>query len=171
MRHRTSGTNTRTRQTPPQSAASQTLNGPRCCRRRVIWAMWHGLGKWVTARTFWGGALASYIENAVLFNAFFKAPDVDPPPGFRWDRIRTNPPVARSRWFKPEPMRHFLPRELHPISEMAYQHRPNRCFPAVGDLTPKARKMFFTKVLSRQRAHFHLYIAGPGVSMRTLLQS
>ena len=83
-------------------------------------------------------------------------------------RARIKPHATPSRCFKQDP-RWIFWGEIHPISEMACQHRPNRCFRLLCDLTSKARKTFFTKVLS-QRAHF-LYIAAPGVSMQTLLQS
>ena len=53
-------------------------------------------------------------------------------------------------------------REVHPASEMGYKHRQNRLFPDVGDLAPKARKTFFTKVRS-QRAHFFVYRRPQGI--------
>ena len=50
---------------------------------------------------------------------------------------------------------------------MACQHRPNRrCFPVVCDLTPKARKRFFTKVLKAESAHFCI-LCGPYVIVTT----
>ena len=53
-------------------------------------------------------------------------------------------------------------REVHPASEMGCKHRQNRLFPDVGDLAPKARKTFFTKVRS-QRAHFFVYRRPQGI--------
>ena len=87
----------------------------------------------------------------------WKAPVVDlPPPGLRWvSGIEQNRTQSGLVDLSQTPTGTFF-REMHLISEMACQHRPNRRFPAVCDLTPKARKRFFTKVLS-QRAHIFVY--------------
>ena len=49
---------------------------------------------------------------------------------------------------------------------MACQHRPNRCFQAVYDLTPKARKRFFYQSSESESAHVCIspppgYLCGP----------
>ena len=104
---------------------------------------------------FRGAVSSFFVENKnsdkrrrLCFLVFFfccKAPDVDffliILPGLPWDLTQTEPYVARSRWFKQDP-NGTLFREVHLASEMACQHRPNRCcFLAVCDLPPKARSI------------------------------
>ena len=74
---------------------------------------------------------------------------------------QTNPPVARSRLFKPDSEWYFF-REVNPALKTGHKHRQNRLFRVCVIWPQKHEKRFFTKVRS-QRAHFFVHHRPQGI--------